>query len=112
MDRIKRWLIYKLAKGLLPIFDEKDIIKVDKQNQIYIGGEKLTPQQIHNIKEEVKFYNGSTLKKILNANPNEFVSTLVFEKSQSIIDLVVGKSILYCLQTQNKILEFIEKAKE
>lgn len=108
---MKRWLLNKLTKGLLPTFDVKDIISFDSFGHLFIEGQRATNQQILNLQAEVNIFQESELWKYMNANLNKHVSKLVFEKSETMTDLIVGKTILYTLDIQFKMMEKILQAK-
>lgn len=111
MERLKRWLINKLTKHLLPTLSNGNTLSLDKQGHLYEDGQLMTNQMLHTLQEEVKFLQESNIWRYLNGNLSRDAAKLMFEKSQSLMDLTVGKTMLYTLDVQNKILESINKSK-
>lgn len=112
MNRIKQWLLFKLTKELLPtVIRDYDILLINKQGKMFFGNVELTEQQIRNLQAELKALETGELWKIINNYLNQLVSTLVFQKSQTITDLVVGKTILYTLGVQKSLLKKIKDYK-
>jgi hypothetical protein len=111
MERLKRYILFKLTKGLLPVFDVKDVVTFDKYGRMFVGGEKATNDQIIKLQTEVKILEQMELWKYINSYLNKVVSKMVFEKSQTMTDLVAGKSILYALDVQSGIIKRILQAK-
>ena len=111
MKTLKEQLIHWLAKGLMPIVDENNIISFDKKGRVYVNKRMLTPQELRNLKEEVKFFETSQLWEIMVNYINNDVSKKVFEKSLTITDMVVGKTILYTINVQKRLKDLVKNAK-
>lgn len=108
------WLLNKLldrlTRALLPSTTVKGVLALNKQLRLYEDGAVMSPQALHSLKEEVKFLEQSIIWKHLNANLVRNAQIIMFEKSESLIDLRIGKTMLYTLDTQKKILENIKKS--
>ncbi len=111
MERLKRWIVYQLAKGLLPIITEQDLITFNKQGTVFIAREQISDQELRNLKAEAQMIKQTRVWQLINGYLNNFTGDLVFDKSQSMTDLVVGKTVLYTCDVQKKVIEKIINAK-
>lgn len=95
----------KLA-ALLSNVDLTGIVRFDERTkQVFINGERVDDKRMSNLKAEAQFLVQSDLWKLLHETPKELAQHAMFVLSESLVDLQKGKSILYTLSTQKKILE-------
>ncbi len=96
----------KLA-DLLTVIDERFIITFNaKEKAVYIGGQKVNdPNILQNLKQESEALLNFDLWKILNETPKRLAQKALFEDDgKSEIIHAKGRSMLYLLDTQNRIL--------
>jgi len=95
---------------LLTTIDEKLIVKLDERSgAIYIGGERADEARLSNLKAEAQFFLQSDLWKLIHETPKELAQRAMFVSSETLADIQKGKSILYTLSTQKKIVETFTK---
>jgi hypothetical protein len=75
---------------------------------ITIGTEKMTKNEIKNLKEEVIFYKRTRLYKILQETLKSQAQDMMFKKSKSYDDMQGGKYMLLNLDVQDRIMKGIE----
>jgi hypothetical protein len=79
---------------------------------ITIGKEKLTANEVRNLKEEVKFYKQTRLFKILQETPKSQAHEMMFKKAglsgDASEDMKGGKYMLLNLDVQERIMSGIE----
>lgn len=98
----------KLASLLSPV-DLHKIITMDKRNGlIYIGGEKVEDNRLHNLKSEAEFFLESELWQLIQETPKELAQKVMFVAGKSLADMAKGRSILYTLSAQKNILEILK----
>ena len=108
IKRLKYKLIYWLAKKLLPLVDEKEIITFTKNQKVFVGGQELTVGELNNLRAEADVIGKMRLWNIIVNNLNEKVQKKVYFDATDVTDLLFGKTVLYVLNLQK---EFIDKLK-
>lgn len=105
----------KLAKeklvALLSPIDERMIISFnEREKAVYIGGQRITdPGMLSNLKHEAEAILQFDLWRILNETPKRLAQKALFEDDgKSEVLHVKGRSMLYLLDTQNKILSTLK----
>lgn len=93
----------KLANLLSPI-DENRIITLNKSGMIYIGGEQTDAARLGNLKAEAEHLLQSDLWGLLCESPKKLAHEAMFVSGESVADLNKGRSMLYTLSTQEKII--------
>lgn len=112
MTRLKHRLLLWLTKKLLPIIDDTDVLTFNKQtNQVYIGGILLAPQEIANIREEIKMLETLRIWEIITKHLNQVARRRMLEDSKDFTDMLVGKLILYTIDVQLKLVEKFKNVK-
>ncbi len=94
--------------SLLTVVDENMIMRVSQNGMVSIGKDtkkSVEPQMLTMLKQEADFIERSYLWKILYETPKKLAEETIFVNSQSLDDLKKGKSMLYTLSTQKKILD-------
>lgn len=111
LKTLKIKLLYWLAKGLMPIVDENKMLFIDKYNKVFINNQQINPQEARNLQVEAEYLDKCGLWKLIVNYINEDVRRKVFEKSQTPIDMVIGKTILYTVNIQKKIIDKLKNVK-
>ena len=78
---------------------------------VIVGGKRLAPQDIANLKAEAEAIRNTKVWKILHENVERDAKQRIFEKAVSIHDLNFGKAILYTTDLQDRILDAIIMAR-
>lgn len=109
-SELKTLIEEELLKLLSPI-DTRHIITEDKQRGlVYVGGELLDANMINNLRAEAQFFKESHLWKVIYNTPKELAQKALFVNAESLADLQKGKTMLFTLETQKKIIDlFLNK---
>ena len=107
---IKDRLIHWLARKLLPLIEESDIILFIR-NEVYIDGTKLSVAEIRSLREEVRAFEGTRLHQVLMQYPLMLAKKKLFTEANDKTDLLFGKTILYFLDIQKSIMKDIKNVK-
>ncbi len=93
-------------EALLSVIDERKIITFnEKEKSVYIGGVRATAEQLANLKQEAEAITQFDLWNILNETPKKLAQNALFlDDGKSEIVHAKGRSMLYLLGTQNRIL--------
>ncbi len=98
-------LAKKMLNDTLSPVDLTQIVRFDSQKKLlYIGGRVADEQEVHNLRSEAQMIVATNLWKMIHETPKELAQRALFVDSQSMDDIVKGKSILYCLSTQQNIV--------
>ena len=104
---LKTKLIYWLAKDLLPIVDEKELM-VFKNGKPFINGVELSTGEIIGLKAEADIIGKMRLWQIIVNDLNEKSQKRMYKDAIDTTDFLFGKTVLYVLDIQQK---FIDKLK-
>ncbi len=74
---------------------------------VFIGGVKAEPMQLQNLKAEAEFLLNSSLWSILHETPKELAHRAMFVAGESLADMAKGRTVLYTLNTQKRILDML-----
>ncbi len=96
----------QMLESLLSTIDERKIITFnDKEKSVYIGGVRATVEQLANLKQEAEAIVQFDLWNILNETPKKLAQNALFlDDGKSEIVHAKGRSMLYLIGTQNRIL--------
>lgn len=95
----------KLA-NLLSIVDLRKIVTIDKPRGIlFIGGARVDPARLANLKAEADFFVTSELWSLIYETPKELAQRAMFVSGESLADMQKGKSMLYTLSSQKNIVD-------
>lgn len=98
----------QLLNDLLSPVDLKAVVALDSRTrQIHIGGEPAEAARLANLKSEAEFLVESDLWKLLHETPKELAQRAMFVDGKSLDDMQKGRSILYVLATQKRIVELL-----
>lgn len=107
-DKKAEELMTNRLNELLSNVDLTKIVAQDPRGFIVIGGKHAENGRLTNLKAEAEFLVQSDLWGLLYETPKELAQRAMFVESQSLDDLKKGKSILYTLSTQTKILDTLK----
>ena len=104
-------LAQQKLESLLSVIDTKKIISVDKAGIVYIGGVQQDKVVLQNLKQEAEMLLVSQLWQILYNTPKALAEKAMFVEGKTMEDLNKGRSMLFTLDTQRKILEILTQVK-
>ncbi len=92
--------------GLLSNCDLHKIVTFDERTKrIYIGGEAADAGKLANLKAEADFLMQTDLWALLTETPRALAERAMFVQGETLDDLKKGRTILYTIATQKKIVE-------
>lgn len=101
-------MVSKELNKLLSVVDEKLILSITKSGIINIGGQPADQTRLANLKAEADFLVESDIWKILNQSIRELAQRAMFVSGESLDDMKKGRSMLYLLDSQNRIVETLK----
>ncbi len=106
IDRDLQAEVDKHLSEMLGFVDDKSILTFDKsKGTVFVGGEKVLPERLANLKAESEFLLNSDLWKLMNETIRYMAYDRMFIKSASFEDMQSGKMLLYHLDIQKKLME-------
>lgn len=106
-ERAKELSEKSLLEMLLPA-NVQFVIRVDERTKrLVLNGEMLDDATLGNLHAEAMSLVSSNLWNILHNTPKKLAEEALFIKSESLADLQKGKTMLYTLATQQKILDIL-----
>ena len=108
LDKQANEIADKKLEVLLSLVDEKQVLSITKTGVVYIGNEKADDGRLANLKAEADFIGASDIWKILNQSIRELAQRAMFVAGDSIDDMKKGRSMLYLLDTQNRIVTTLQ----
>ena len=111
LKAIKYRLFFWLTKKLLPTVEANYVLKFDKLGNVFLGDMKLTKPEMMMLKREAEILDDILIWKYIVNTLNDKVSKRVFQSSQTLEDLVIGKSILWTLNLQQEIKDKLKSIK-
>lgn len=105
IKRLKAKLIYWLARKLLPIVAEKDIIAFTKNGKVFIDGKELNATELNSLRTEADVIGQMRLWQIVVNELNKKSQVRMYRDAVDIIDLLFGKTVLYTLNLQKEIID-------
>ena len=111
IDKKAKELADKMLNEMLSVVDENKIISVNPRGMVYIGGEQADEAYLMNLKSEAEMIESTNLWTILIETPKKLAQEAMFVKGETLADMTKGKSMLYLLATQKKIIETIKSYK-
>lgn len=100
-------IAHERLQSMLSVVDERKIISFnERERAVYIGGEKVTdPAMLQNLKSEAEALMQFDIWQILHETPKKLAQKALFEDDgKSEIVHTKGRTMLYLLDTQKKIL--------
>jgi hypothetical protein len=109
IDRQAEILAKKKLEALLnPVEWDRVIAFNPKTKSIYLGNVVADPVTMSNLQAEVQFLLESELWKILYNTPKAEAEKSMFVKGETLDDMKKGKTMLFVLDQQKKILELLK----
>lgn len=104
---IEDYVEKRMIELLSPIDPNKVISFNTKIGKIYIGNEPATEAQLSNLKSEAEALCGFDLWPLLNESIKTLAERAMFVDGDNIETMRKGRSMLYTLSTQKKILDTV-----
>jgi hypothetical protein len=101
-------LAKKKLNYLLSPIDHSGIASITKQGVIYVGGERPDDGRLANLKSEAEFLMQSDIWKLLQETPKKLAEQAMFVAGESLDDMKKGRSILYTLSSQQRIVDILK----
>lgn len=106
LEKQAKILADEKLKTLLSIVDEKLVVTLDvKTGAVFIGGKRADIARLSNLKAEAELLEKMDLWNILNQTVKELANKAMFVSGDSLDDLKKGRSVLYTLDSQKRIVE-------
>jgi hypothetical protein len=107
---MKKLIRNLLLKHLLKAIVLSDVLKMDEKTGVMtLGGEKLTENELRGLKEEAGYIKRTRLWSVLTNTLQDQAHTVMFQKSKNWEDMVTGKTMLYNIDIQEKIIDMLLK---
>lgn len=98
--------VEKRLSEMLGFLDGNSLITFDKtKGLVFIGGERILPERLANLKAESEFVLKSELWKLMTETVRHMAYDMMFTKSTNFEDIRSGKMLLYHLDVQKKLME-------
>lgn len=111
-DELIQKEVEKRLNDMLSTVDMHKIVTLDSRaGVIYIGGERVDKIRLNNLRQEAEALLQFEIWSLLMETPKELAQRAMFVNSESLDDLKKGKTILYTLSTQQKIVDTLKNAK-
>ena len=108
MPKTKKDILEEIWKDF-SVVDPNHIVAQDaKRGLIYIGGELADHPRLHNLRAEAEAILQMDIWKILCETPKELAHKEMFINGDDAASIQKGRSILFMLHTQKKILEILK----
>ena len=102
----------QVAQAINDLLSNVDLHKVVSYNQktglMYIGGRQATKEEILNLKSEAEMITSTELWNLIHETPKELAMRSMFVEGENIDNMKKGRSILYTLSTQKKIIDTLK----
>jgi hypothetical protein len=87
--------------------EHDEVLTLDKSGRPFLGGKELKMEEFERLKKEAKMIKETSLWKILTETLRHQAYLTMFEKSKNWEDMLTGKSMLYNIGVQEKIVELL-----
>lgn len=110
---MKKWLQKKfinyIVKDLFNGLTEKDILVQTEDNGIMFKGKKLDNSDVASLYRDAENIKKSTMWKLLTNDAKYQANKRMFEKSNSVEDMMAGKLMLYSIEILDNTLRKLSK---
>ncbi len=96
--KISNWLLRHILNAIV-----LDDVIVEHKGIVYIGGKKLSQDQVKMVCEEVRMITETWVWRILNETIKQQAQEMMFNKSEKYEDIYYSKAVLYVLDLWDKI---------
>ncbi len=110
MSKIPKDVQAELHK-LLSVVDPSLVVSVSKAGIIHIGGKPAEQARLANLKAEAEFLAQSDLWKVINQSVRELAQRAMFVEGTTLDFLQKGRSVLYTLDSQQKMVDTFKSKK-
>jgi hypothetical protein len=108
IDKQAEELAKKKLNDILSPIDMNAIASITQQGVIYIGGTHPDDGRLTNLKAEAEFLMQSDIWQLLQETPKMLAEKAMFVSGEGLDDLKKGRSILYTLASQKKIVDLLK----
>lgn len=102
--KILHKVITYLAKYYLNIPSKDEVLHI-REGQIFYKGRKISDEERRKLILDANTYKNSLIFKLINGEVKAKGQDLVFNKSQTVDDMIVGKTMIYVANIQQSKLE-------
>lgn len=106
---IKRKIFNYLMRNLYCSFTVEDVFQKTSNGGYTIGGQIISSHDMNQIVAEAEYFKLTLLYRVLMSTPKHHASEVMYKKSVSYDDMIVGKSILYGISLQETIINNLTK---
>lgn len=103
-QRIANWLLRHLLNAIVI----EDVLKIER-GQFIIGGQAMQENERAALREEARFVSKTRLWQIMQETLKATAQEKMFEKSVDFDDMKFGKTMLYNLDIQQKLIDILRK---
>lgn len=109
-DKKAKELAASMLQDMLSPVDWNHVITINAvSKKVSIGGEVADDARVLSLGAEAQMLLSTELWKILHESPKELAQRAMFVAGESLDDMKKGRSMLYTLETQKKILSTLAK---
>ena len=105
-QRLAMWLLPRLINSI----KVEDVVSFSRDG-IYLGGYKVGKEELHALKEEIKYFEKARIWEILTNTLAFKAIERIGEKSITFDDVWSGKMMLFNIELQKNILSVIKNYK-
>lgn len=103
-QKIKQKILNKIK-----FINPETVLTKNSSGIVFLNGEKINPQELKLLRDEVKIIKQSKIWKILTDSLVDQARKVMFENCTSYEDLQCGKLMLYNIEVQKNILKLLEQ---
>lgn len=107
--KLKKLILNWLIKDLLKVVTEEDVLRTNEKGGIIYRGRVLEKDSIDVIKREAEILENSQTLKLLLLDMEYVAQKIMFEKSQTYDDMMMGKAVLYTTDVLRKKIKNLAK---
>jgi len=103
-QKIENWLLRKLFNSITV----EEILTREK-GFLLINGERATEDELKQLKAEARALKGFRLWKLMTDSTKHVAQDKIFNKATTFEEVRYGKSMMWCIDLQQSIIDTIEK---
>lgn len=111
MKKLRHALINWLARYLLPVVDDTDILSFNKLGEVFSDGQKLGEAHKENLKAEAAHFEKTQLYKLMNDYFLRLAKNKVYNESNSLEEMAFAKTMLFTLDVQRELIAKLKNMK-
>ncbi len=97
--------VEKRLLELLTVVDLSAVVKLDQHGLLYIGGERPSEERLLGLRSQAELIQQSEVWKLIYESPKQLAQEALFVTGNDLASLQKGRSMLYVLETQKKIID-------